>query len=153
WATQTLRLGEEQGQVPVALPVIDYRHRFADPLGLGGKLELQFNSLAIMRDEGQDTQRAFAGARWDLKRITSLGQVVTLTGLVRGDVYHSDENGLTETAVYRGNPGWETRGIAVAAIDVEWPFVGEAFGGTQVFTPRVQFAASPPIRNLAVPNE
>lgn len=153
WATQTLRLGEPQGQVPVALPVIDYRRRFSDPLGIGGKLELQFNSLAISRDEGQDTQRAFAGARWDLQRITSLGQVVTLTGLVRGDVYHSDENGLTETAVYRGNPGWETRGIAVAAIDVEWPFVGEAFGGTQVFTPRVQFAASPPIRNLAVPNE
>lgn len=153
WATQTLRLGVPQGQVPVALPVIDYRRRFADPLGLGGKLELQLNSLSIVRDEGQDTQRAFAGARWDLKRITSLGQVVTLTGLVRGDVYHSDENGLTETAIYRGNPGWETRGIAVAAVDVEWPFVGEAFGGTQVFTPRIQFAASPPIRNLAVPNE
>lgn len=153
WATQTLRLGVPQGQVPVALPVIDYRRRFADPLGLGGKLELQLNSLSIVRDEGQDTQRAFAGARWDLKRITSLGQVVTLTGLVRGDVYHSDENGMTATAIYRGNPGWETRGIAVAAIDVEWPFVGEAFGGTQVFTPRVQFAASPPIRNLAVPNE
>ncbi|USA38609.1 LPS-assembly protein LptD [Pelagerythrobacter marinus] len=153
WATQTLRIGVPQGEVPVALPVIDYRRRLADPAGLGGTLEFQLNSLAIMRDEGQDTRRAFAGARWDLKRITGLGQVVTLTGMVRGDVYHSDENALTETAVYRGNPGWETRGIAVAAIDVEWPFVGELLGGTQVFTPRVQFAASPPIRNLDVPNE
>jgi LPS-assembly protein len=153
WATQTLRIGAPQGQVPVALPAIDYRRRFDAPLGLGGKFEIQLNSLNIVRDDGQDTQRAFAGARWDLKRITGLGQVVTLTGLVRGDVYHSDENGLTATAIYRGNPGWETRGIAVAAVDVEWPFVGEAFGGTQIFTPRVQFAASPPIRNLAVPNE
>src|SRR5690606_1304269 len=25
WATQTLRLGAPQGQVPIALPVIDYR--------------------------------------------------------------------------------------------------------------------------------
>lgn len=153
WATQTLRIGAPQGQVPVALPAIDYRRRIADPGGLGGTLELQLNSLAIMRDEGQDTKRAFAGAKWDIKRITGFGQVVTLTGLLRGDVYHSDENGLTETAIYRGNPGWETRGIAVGAVDVEWPFVGELFGGTQVFTPRVQFAASPPIRNLAVPNE
>ena len=153
WATQTLRIGVPQGQVPVALPAIDYRHRFDAPLGIGGKLELQLNSLNIMRNEGQDTQRAFASAKWDLRRITPLGQMVTLTGLVRGDVYHSDENGLTETAIYRGNPGWETRGIAVAAVDVEWPFAGEAFGGTQVFTPRVQFAASPSIRNLAVPNE
>lgn len=153
WATQTLRLGQPQGQVPVALPVIDYRRRFDDPTGLGGTLELQLNTLAITRDVGQDTQRAFAGARWDLRRVTSLGQLVTLTGLVRGDVYHSDENGLTATAVYRGNPGWQGRGVALGAIDVQWPFVGEAFGGTQVLTPRVQLVASPPIRNLAVPNE
>ncbi|WP_234026890.1 LPS-assembly protein LptD [Erythrobacter sp. HKB08] len=153
WATQTLRLNQPQGQVPFVLPVIDYRHRFDDPLGLGGNVQLQANSLALFRDEGQDTQRAFASARWDLKRLTNLGQVITLTGLVRGDVYHSDENFLTQTAIYRGNPGWQTRGVAVAAVDMQWPFVGEAFGGTQVFTPRVQFVASPPIRNLAVPNE
>jgi LPS-assembly protein len=36
---------------------------------------------------------------------------------------------------------------------VKWPLVGRAFGGTQVLTPRVQLVASPPIRNLAVPNE
>lgn len=153
WATQTLRIGSPQGQVPLALPVIDYRKRIRDVTGLGGVLELNVNSLAIVRDEGQDTQRAFAGARWDLRRITGLGQMVTLTGLVRGDVYHSDENGLTATAIYRGNPGWETRGVALAALDMQWPFVGPLFGGTQVFTPRVQFVASPPIRNLAVPNE
>jgi LPS-assembly protein len=153
WATQTLRIGQPQGQVPFALPLLDYRRRLADPLGLGGTVELHLNSLAIHRDEGQDTQRAFAGARWDLRRVTPLGQVVTLTGLVRGDVYHSDENGLTATAVYRGNPGWETRGVALAALDMEWPLVGEAFGGTQVFTPRVQLVATPPLRNLAIPNE
>ena len=153
WATQTLRLGQPQGQVPVALPVIDYRRRFADPTGLGGTLELQLNSLAITRDVGQDTQRAFAGARWDLRRVTPLGQLVTLTAMVRGDVYHSDENGLTATAVYRGNPGWEARGVALGALDLQWPFVGEAFGGTQVLTPRVQLVATPSIRNLAIPNE
>ncbi len=153
WATQTLRLGAPQGQVPVALPVIDYRRRFADPAGLGGKLELQLNSLNIVRDDGQDTQRAFAGAKWNLQRITGFGQLVTVTGLVRGDVYHSDENALTATAVYRGNPGWEARGVALAALDIEWPFVGEAFGGTQIFTPRVQIVASPEIENLAIPNE
>ena len=153
WATQTLRVNAEQGQVPFALPVLDYRKRFADPTGIGGTLELQANTLAITRNEGQDTQRAFAGAQWDLRKITPLGQVVTLTGLVRGDVYHSSDNGLTATAIYRGNPGWQTRGVALGALDMKWPFVGEALGGTQVFTPRVQLVASPPIRNLAVPNE
>ena len=152
WATQTMRVGDDQGQVPVALPVIDYRHRIDDPV-FGGKFELQANSLAILRNRGQDTQRAFARAQWDLRRLTSWGQEVTLTGLVRADVYHSDENLLTATEQYRGNPGWQQRGIAVAALDVKWPFVGKVFGGQQVLVPRVQLAATPSIRNLGVPNE
>ncbi|TMM50521.1 LPS-assembly protein LptD [Qipengyuania marisflavi] len=152
WATQTLRLNQQQGQVPIALPVLDYRRRLQDPV-LGGQVELQANTLAIQRTAGQDTQRAFAKAQWDLRRVTSLGQVFTLTGLVRGDVYHSDENFLTTTSSYRGTPGWQTRGVALGALDVEWPFVGTLFGGEQVLTPRIQLFASPPIRNLAIPNE
>ena len=152
FATQTLRLGAPQGQVPVALPLIDFRKRLDAPI-VGGKVELFANTLSLYRTEGQDTQRAIGGARWDLKRVTDWGQLVTLTALVRGDVYHSDENGLTATAIYRGNPGWETRAVALAAADVEWPFVGSFLGGTQVLTPRVQLVVSPKIKNLAVPNE
>ena len=152
WATQTLRLNQPQGQVPVALPVMDFRYRLDDPIA-GGKVELQVNSLAITRDIGQDTQRAFAGARWDMRRLTGMGQVVTASALVRGDIYHSDENLLTTTASYQGDSGWQARGIAIGALDVQWPFAGEAFGGTQVFTPRIQFVASPGIRNLDIPNE
>ena len=152
WATQTLRLNADQGQVPLALPAIDYRQRLANPV-LGGTVEFQANSLALLRNDGQDTQRAFAGAQWDLKRLTGMGQLVTLTALVRGDVYNTNNILATTTPSYRGTEGWTTRGIATAALDIEWPFVGEAFGGTQVFKPRVQFVASPKIKNLAVPNE
>ena len=152
WATQTLRVGERQGLVPVALPVIDYRHRLTEPV-LGGRIELQANSLMITRTSGQDTQRAFASARWDLRRITALGQEVTLTTLARADIYHSDENAATATALYRGNGGWQARALATAAIDVKWPFVGKFAGGTQILTPRFQVVASPTLRNLAVPNE
>ena len=152
WATQVLLTDQKQGLVPIALPEIDYRRRLDDPL-LGGKLELQVNSLALTRTAGQDTQRAFARAQWDLRRVTPWGQEVTLTALVRGDVYHSDENATTVTALYRGDPGWQGRGIAIAAIDVKWPLVGSLFGGTQVLTPRLQVVASPPIRNLELPNE
>ncbi len=152
WATQSLRIGDDQGQMPVALPVIDYRYRLTDPL-FGGRLELQANSLAIQRSQGQDTQRAFARVQWDLRRILGGGQEVTLTGLARADVYHSDENELTETAAYRGLAGWQSRAIALAALDVKWPLLGRAFGGTQVFTPRAQLVVTPPISNLDVPNE
>ncbi len=152
WATQTLRAGDSQGLVPVALPAIDYRRRIAGPV-LGGRIEFQANSLGIMRSAGQDTQRAFASAQWELRRFTRLGQELSLTALVRGDVYHSARNDLTATAIYRGNPGWQSRAIASAAFDAKWPMAGPLFGGTQVITPRIQVVASPNVRNLEVPNE
>lgn len=151
WGTQTLRLATRQGQIPIALPAIDYRLRVDEVLG--GKIELNANSLSLVRDVGQDTQRAFAGAKWDLRRLTRLGQMVTFTALARGDVYHSDQTGFTATSIYRGKGGWQTRAVALGAVDVEWPLVGQAFGGTQVLKPRLQLVATPPIRNLEVPNE
>jgi LPS-assembly protein len=152
WATQIILTDQRQGLEPIALPEIDYRRRLTDPW-LGGTIELQANSLALTRTAGQDTQRAFARAQWDLRRITPWGQEVTVTALLRGDVYHSDENATTAVAVYRGLPGWQGRAIAIGAVDVKWPLVGTLLGGTQVLTPRLQLVASPPIRNLAIPDE
>ncbi len=152
WATQTLRITAEQGQIPLAVPAFDYRYLVEDPV-LGGQIQLQANTLSLIRNEGQETQRAFAGARWDLRTLTGLGQVVTFSALARGDVYNTANTGATLTEIYRGEEGFTARGIATAAIDLAWPFVGEAFGGTQVITPRLQLVASPAIRNLAVPNE
>jgi LPS-assembly protein len=152
WATQALLVQQDQGQVPIALPLIDYRRRIEDPVA-GGKVEMQFNTLAITRTEGQDTQRAFARAQWDMRRITPWGQEVTLTAMTRGDLYHSGRNMLTQTTSYRGDNGWQARGVALGAVDVKWPFIGEFLGGSQILTPRVQFVATPDIRNLEIPNE
>lgn len=152
WAVQTLRAGDVQGQVPVALPEIDYRRRIREPL-LGGIAKLQLNSLAVGRRAGQDTQRAFASLRWDLRKLTDWGQQIEFTLMGRGDVYHSDENLLNPIPVYRGRPGWQSRGIFAAAVDVQWPFVGALFGGTHTLTPRVQIVASPTSGNLTLPNE
>ncbi|TCM14986.1 LPS-assembly protein [Novosphingobium sp. PhB165] len=152
YATQTMRSGQDQGLMPVAIPVIDYRRRFDESL-LGGKIETQVNTMGITRVDGQDTQRAFASAQWSLRKVTGMGQEVVFTGLVRGDVYHSDENDTTTTVAYQGMPGWQSRAIALAAVDVKWPLVGQVFGGTQVLTPRVQLVATPSIKNLEIPNE
>ncbi len=152
WFTQTLRVNDPQGQVPLALPILDYRRRLDDPL-LGGKVEFQLNSLAIGRTDGQDTQRAFASARWDLRRLTALGQVLTLTAYGRGDIYNSSENQLSPNPLYRGEPGVQGRGVASFAADLSWPFVGSAFGGTQTIKPRFQVVATPETKNLELPNE
>ena len=152
WAVQTLRTDDRQGLVPIALPSLEYRHRLNAP-GIGGKLELEVNTLALTRTGGQDTQRAFARAQWDLRTITGMGQEVTFTTLLRGDVYHSAQNDLTSNVLYRGLPGWQGRALATAAIDVKWPLVGSLLGGTQVLTPHVQVVATPHVRNLSIPNE
>jgi len=152
WAFQTLRTDELQGSVPIALPVLDYRRRIADPW-LGGQFEIEANTLAITRTAGQDTQRAFTSAQYSLRRTTPWGQQFTFTGLARADAYHSSDNALTTTSIYQGLPGWQTRGVVLGAVDMTWPLVGEAFGGTQVITPHVQVVAAPSTPNLSIPNE
>ena len=152
WAFQTLRPGQPEGQTPIALPEIDWRDTLTDPWA-NGRITLQANSLAISRTAGQNTQRAFASAQWDVRRITPLGQVITFTGQLRGDAYHSTDNALTAIATYQGEPGWQTRGMALAAVDITWPLIGAALGGVQQFTPHVQVVAVPPAHNIAIPNE
>ncbi|MBB3475472.1 LPS assembly protein LptD [Sphingomonas sp. BK345] len=152
WAVQTLRVGDRQGMQPVALPELDYRRRITDA-PLGGVLQLQFNTLAVGRKAGQDTQRAFASARWDWRGVTVAGQEVTLTAYARGDAYNSDDTVATAVDQYRGVEGFQTRAIGALAADVRWPFVGELFGGLQRFSPRVQVVATPRTRNIQVPNE
>ena len=152
WATQTLRVGERQGLQPVALPELDYRRRLKEGV-LGGTVQFQLNTLALGRKAGQDTQRAFASARWDLRRLTNWGQEVTFTAFGRADAYNTNDTAATNVVAYRGLEGFHSRAIGAVAVDVRWPFVGSLWGGTQRITPRLQIVASPHIANLDLPNE
>jgi LPS-assembly protein len=152
WAFQGLRSTDTQERIPIALPAIDARLRLDDPV-LGGRVEFQANSLAILRIEGQDTQRAFASARWDLRRLTNMGQELTLTAFGRADVYHSNDAEETTVDIYRGKNGWQYRAIGALAADLKWPLVGALWGGTQRLTPRIQLVVSPGTKNLDIPNE
>jgi LPS-assembly protein len=116
-------------------------------------VEVEANSLAIFRIDGQDTQRAFASARWDMRRLTPWGQELTLTAYARGDVYHTEDSASTDVPIYRGTNGWHARGIGALAADLKWPFVGTAFGGIQRLVPRIQLVLTPPTPNLDIPNE
>jgi LPS-assembly protein len=151
WAFQGLRVDDEQKQIPIALPAIDARFRFDDIVG--GRAEIEANSLSILRIDGQDTQRAFASVRWDLRRLTPWGQQLTLTAFGRGDVYHTDDAEDTTVAIYRGTNGWHARAIGALAADVQWPFIGPFFGGIQRLVPRVQLVLTPPTENIDIPNE
>jgi LPS-assembly protein len=151
WAFQGLRQDDNQKQIPFALPAIDARW-LTKQIG-GGRVEIEANSLALFRIEGQDTQRAFASARWDLRRITPWGQEVLLTAYGRGDIYHTDDSAATPVVIYRGTDGWHGRAIGALAAEVNWPFVGPLFGGVQRLVPRLQVVLTPHTNNLDIPNE
>lgn len=151
WAFQGLRVDDRQKEIPFALPAIDARFRVGEIAG--GNLQVQANSLAILRIDGQDTQRAFTSAQWDLRRITPWGQILDLTAYGRGDVYHTDEADETTIAVYRGTNGWHARAVGALAADLRWPFIGPLLGGTQRLVPRVQFVLTPATPNMDIPNE
>ncbi len=152
WATQTLRAGDSQGQQPIALPLIDFRRRFTGG-PLGGTVMLRANTLSLFRTSGQDTQRAFASAQWEARRITPLGQLLTLSTMARADVYHTDNVLASPILSYRGEEGWGGRAFAGLSADAQWPLFGSFAGGRLIFNPRVQLAWTSPVDNASIPNE
>lgn len=152
WAFQGLRISDRPGEIPFVLPIINYDWRPQD-LVLGGRFRFGVNSMNLFRTEGQDVFRTLAFGRWDRSVLTPLGQRVTFTGMLRGDVYQVENTDKATLPVYAGIDGLSARAIPVAAVDIEWPFAGPALGGVQTITPRVQFVAVPSGRNLDFPNE
>jgi LPS-assembly protein len=152
WAFQGLRVSDTPGEIPFVVPLIDYDLRPAERV-LGGRLHIGANSMNLFRTDGQDVARALAFARWDRSLISPLGQRVTFTGMMRGDVYHVANADKATLPAYAGIDGLQARALPVAAVDVEWPFAGPALGGVQSITPRVQLVATPSGRNDRFPNE
>lgn len=157
WYFQNLLQNVPAGTVPVALPQVDFRWRLPDRI-LDGQLLLRANTLGLYRADGQSVGRGLVSAEWQRDFLTTMGQRVSLTGLVRGDVYHT-QNDLDLAALppdeagYAGREGWQGRFISVAAMDVEWPFSGALFGGVQTLSPRVQVVAARATANETLPNE
>ena len=152
WYFQGLRATDRGGEIPLALPLIDYDWR-PDWNVAGGKVRLGANSLLLTRSSGQDMFRAVSWGRWDRNFYTQMGQRIGFTGLVRGDLYDVRNSELATFPEYAGRDGWRGRAVALAAVDVSWPFAGPAFGGEQVISPRVQLVAAPRIANNGFANE
>ncbi len=152
WAFQGLRVVDDFQRIPFVLPLVDYDWRSPDPV-LGGGLQLALNNLTLFRPDGQNMQRLLAYGRWDRSFITPLGQRITTTAFLRGDLYYAWNQGAETVPAYAGGDGFHGRVIPLGAVDVEWPFAGPALGGLQTITPRVQLIALPTGLNNNIPNE
>jgi LPS-assembly protein len=152
WGFQGLRPGDVGARTPVALPLVDYWWRPELDV-VGGSLMVRANSLALARREGQSVARALASAQWDRRFLTPLGQRITMTALVRGDIYHTSDGALADDPFYAGEDGFKARLIPLGAVDIDWPLGGRFLDGSQTLTPRVQLVLSTASANVSIPNE
>jgi LPS-assembly protein len=152
WYFQYLAPDTDSSLVPTALPLIDVMWR-PDARPLGGRVMVEANALSLFRSDGQDMTRMLANARWDRSHVTSMGQRITLTGLLRSDFYHVRGSDFADQAFYAGEDGVQGRFIPAAALDLEWPLIGPLAKGVQTLVPRVMLVASTNGSNVGIPNE
>ncbi|MGK2286051.1 LPS-assembly protein LptD [Pedomonas sp. V897] len=152
WAFQGLRLTDRFGEMPIALPYVDYRWTSAVDPALG-QFGIRANALSLVRTKAMDTYRVSTTADWQKQWMLPGGQITRLIGLVRGDAYYVNDADDPDNAAYAGRNGWHGRVLPLAAAEFSWPLAGPSFGGFQTLTPIVQVVAAGPGRNRVVPNE
>jgi LPS-assembly protein len=148
-------------EIPIVLPLFEYSYiPRRDPFG--GQFRFDLSSASVMRDLGADSERMSSEMRWQLPFVTGNGQVITLTGGARGDVYRVSASAPVSAVLdVRGNPlptgtNYISRGQPYAAVDWRWPFVstGRRHGAAFVVEPIVQLIEETYGGNPAgIPNE
>ncbi|MGB0670790.1 MAG: LPS-assembly protein LptD [Rhodospirillales bacterium] len=102
---QSLRAGEEEGEIPIVAPYLNFNH-VGEPDRAGGHTFLNASALATTRTSGNDTRRLSAETGWTLPKVFQSGDVVTSSVSVSGDVYHyqglSVDNGTREKSGVSG---------------------------------------------------
>ena len=148
---QGLRASDDQDQIPVVLPWLEYQ-LVTNPEADGSFFTLDASALALTRQDGTDTQRVSVGAGYELPYLSDDGQLFTLRASVRGDGYH-----VNDLAVGNGQPdvnGFEGRIWPVASLEWRYPFVRQSGSVQQVVEPIIMGVISPNGGNPAeIPNE
>lgn len=151
---QGLRTTDISGQIPLALPLIEYNY-LPDQKILGGHFRFDASGLALFRNEGEDDERVSASLGWRLPFIAEDGQLITFEAQARGDVYLTQDALLTDPMAAK-NSQTITRELALASAEWRWPFVTSSASGktSYVIEPIVQLVAAPYGGNLnGIPNE
>jgi LPS-assembly protein len=116
---------------------VEYTYIPEDDL-LGGQFRLDFNTVALTRDEGTDDQRATAEVRMRWPFVALDGQLITFQADARGDVYH-----IANTTTLPPSGNYVTRGVPYIALDWRWPFVADGGSGSYVLEPIAQAVYAP----------
>jgi len=138
YAFQTQLDDVDQSETPLILPAIEYQFTSA-PKYWGGRLSGTIATLGLYRRSGTDLARVTSSFSWSKTYLTTMGDLITLTGLVRSDVIATqdepDLGGHESDIAFRFEP--------LASIEWRRPFarIGEKF--TQIIEPIMMLVVAP----------
>lgn len=150
YAFQGLRPEDDQGMIPVVLPLAEASLE-STPLAWGSQLTFDTSLLALTRTQGLDTRRFSAELGWELPWVGAVGDLWRLRLSSRGDVYDIDGNPQSFAEEGSSTAG---RFVPRATLDWSWPLIGETGTWEHVIEPVASFTTAPPgDRDEDIPNE
>jgi LPS-assembly protein len=120
---QSLRASDVPGQIPMALPLMEYTY-IPENRVWGGRLKVDSSALYLTRNQGTDMLRGSADADWRLPYTTGDGQLITFETFLRGDVYYIDDAKFDVPSAAK-NTETIGRGLGYGMLEWRWPFVGD----------------------------
>ena len=132
----------DQSKLPYALPRYEYSF-FGEPDALGGRLRVDTTEFNVVRENGNNTQRAGISLQWDRPFTGDLGELYKI-------IFHTDAAAYTATDLnlqptYAGISSTETaRAQPTVGVEFHWPFMRQGgSSGNQIIEPIVQVLAGP----------
>ncbi|MBX9620822.1 MAG: LPS assembly protein LptD [Alphaproteobacteria bacterium] len=149
---QGLQNSDIQKTIAAPLPIIEYNaYSAVDPLG--GRFNFNGNLLNLYRQEGVNVQRGIGEVSWKRPWVNSVGQVFSVSGLLRGDLYGFNNEKKDSLTSLQGRGGG--RFFPQAALNWRWPFANLLCDQSYVVQPVAEVITAPdkPIGLKRVPNE
>ncbi len=135
---QGLRDPDRQKNIPVVLPFLEY-NAYSDPDPLGGRFNFDGNFLNLYRPEGIKMRRGIGAVGWQRPWTAPFGQVFTVFGSTRGDLYQVEDP--TKVALLKKTGG--SRFFPQTGLDWRWPFITTCQQQSIIVQPLAQIIAAP----------
>jgi LPS-assembly protein len=147
---RTLRTEEEQGTLPVVLPLAGYQ-MIGQPIGGWGRWQFDASLLGVYRSEGGESRRLSLSGGWHLPYVHPWGWVATADLSLNSDLYWVTGNEQPGGDTFSGATG---RIFPQVKLDLRYPFVRELGNVRHVIEPRFAMVVTPPrLNNRRIPNE
>ncbi len=131
---QSLRAGDEDDVAPQVFPNVTLQRSFRSP-GIGGRVDLNANWLALRRPAGLDMSRLSGGVAWERRFTIGPGVRVRPFLEARADVYFTEPEDADSDILGRALP--------TVGVEASWPFVKRGRAGRLILEPVALVAASP----------